>query len=202
MGKWTQRRKHRCIEKNVKEERELPQSFANYYKEMLKRYVIIGGMPGSIQKFLKTTNYIESREYLKGLIQDYRGDFGRFINEKNEEEIDYLLQAKLNRLFDAIPSELAKESSTMKFKYSNVKKGGRASEFEEPFQWLGKAGLVLRCFNTKAIEKPIQANLDTTYYKAFLSDIGLLMAMFPIQASQDFLNDELDSRKGAIYENL
>ncbi len=190
------------LKKHVEEEKELPQSFADYYKEMLKRYVIIGGMPGSVLKFLKTSNYIESREYLKGLIQDYRADFGRFINEKNEEEIDYLLQAKLNRLFDAIPSQLARESSTMKFKYSLVKKGGRASEFEEPFEWLNKAGLILRCFNTKAIEKTLEANVDRTYFKAFLSDIGLLMAMYPIQASQSFLNDELDYKNGAIYENL
>lgn len=28
------------------------------------------------------------------------------------------------------------------------------------------------------------------------------MAMYPIQTSQSFLNENLDSRKGAIYENL
>ena len=98
--------------------------------------------------------------------------------------------------------QLARESDTLKFKYSLVKKGGRASEFEEPFDWLNKAGLVLRCFNAKSIEKPLEANIDRTYFKAFISDIGLLMAMYPIQTSQSFLNESLDSRKGAIYENL
>ncbi len=186
----------------VKKEEEVPQAIASYYKEMLKRYVVVGGLPGSVLKFLKSNNYIESREYLKGLIQDYRADFGRFINENNQEEIDYSLQVKLNKVFDSIPSQLARESDNSKFKYSLVKKGGRASEFEEPFEWLNKAGLVLRCFNTKAIEKPLEANIDRTYFKAFIGDIGLLMAMYPIQTSQSFLNDQLDSRKGAIYENL
>ena len=190
------------LKKHVKEEKKIPQALAFYYKEMLKRYVIVGGLPGSVLKFLKSNNYIDSRDYLKGLIQDYRADFGRFINENNDEEIDYNLQAKLNRVFDSIPSQLARESDTLKFKYSLVKKGGRASEFEEPFDWLNKAGLVLRCFNAKAIEKPLEANIDRTYFKAFISDIGLLMAMYPIQTSQSFLNESLDSRKGAIYENL
>lgn len=36
-------------------------------------------------------------------------------------------------------------------------------EFEEPFEWLEKVGLVLRCFNLKAIEKPLEANIDKTY---------------------------------------
>lgn len=159
------------LKKYAKEEKEVPEALAAYYKEMLKRYVIVGGLPGSIVKFLKSNNYIESREYLKGLIQDYKADFGRFINEDNEEEIDYTLQAKLNMVFDSIPSQLARESESLKYKYSLVKKGGRASEFEEPFDWLNKAGLVLRCFNIKAIEKPLEANTDRAYFKAFLSDI-------------------------------
>ena len=43
---------------------------------------------------------------------------------------------------------------------------------------------------------------DDAYFKAFVSDTGLLMAMYPIVTMREFLNDNLDSRKGAIYENL
>jgi len=79
------------------------------------------------------------------------------------------------------------ETDTHKFKYSEIKKGGRASEFEEPFEWLEKVGLVLRCFNLNAIEKPLEANVDKNYFKAFITDIGLLMAMYPLSTSQEFL---------------
>ena len=181
---------------------EIPSSLADYYKEMIKRYIVVGGMPESVKLFLQTNNYIKSREYLEGLIRDYRGDFGRFINDKNEEEIDYKLQVALNRIFDSIPAQLARETDTQKFKYSEIKKGGRSAEFEEPFEWLEKVGLVLRCFNLKTIEKPLEANIDKTYFKAFIADIGLLMAMYPLSTSLEFLQENLDSRKGAIYENL
>ena len=190
------------LKRYINNEEEIPESLTYYYKEMIKRYIVIGGMPGSILEYLKSNNFIDSRNYLVGLIKDYRGDFGRFINERNEEEIDYQLQAKLNKILDSIPSQLARETDTNKFKYTDVKKGGRSKEFEEPFEWLEKAGLINRCFNLKAIEKPLELNSDKTYFKAFISDIGLLMALFPIIVTQDFLNDKLDSRKGAIYENL
>ena len=180
----------------------LPEALADFYKEMIKRYVVVGGMPESIKEFIKTNNYINSRQYLEGLIKDYRGDFGRFINDSNDEIIDYKLQTQLNQIIDSIPSQLARETDTHKFKYSEVEHGGRSSRFEEPFTWLEKAGLVLRCFNLRAIEKPLEANVDKSYFKAFISDIGLLMAMYPISTSQEFLRDELDSRKGAIFENL
>lgn len=186
----------------TKKKEQLPSALADFYKEMIKRYVVVGGMPDSVKAFLQTNNYIESRKCLEGLINDYRSDFGRFINDENEEEIDYKLQVHLNQIFDSIPSQLARETDTHKFKYSEIKSGGRSSEFEEPFEWLEKAGLILRCFNLNAIEKPLEANVDKAYFKAFISDIGLLMAMYPLSTSQEFLRDELDSRKGAIFENL
>lgn len=165
---------------------------------MLKRYVIAGGMHESVKEFLRSNNYINSRKYLIGLKQDYRADFGRFIDDENRESIDYHLQMSLNRVFDSIPSQLARESDTLKFKYSEIKKGGRASEFEEPLEWLEKAGLILRCFNLNSIEKPLESNIERTSFKMFLSDIGLLMALYPISISQEYLNEELDSRKGNL----
>ena len=190
------------LKKYVKSNKELPSALANYYKEMIKRYVVVGGLPEAVKIFLKSNNYIESRNYLEGLIKDYKADFGRFINDDSEEDVDYHSQLQLNKIFDSIPSQLARETDTLKFKYSDVKKGGRASEFEEPFEWLEKSGLVLRCYNVHALEKPLEANASKVYFKAFISDIGLLMAMYPVSTSQAFLNDNLDSRKGAIFENL
>ena len=190
------------LKEYTKNEKEIPSALANFYKEMIKRYSVIGGMPEAVKLFLKTNNYIETRNYLLGLINEYKADFGRFINDNNKEEIDYRLQSKLNQIFDSIPSQLARETDTHKFKYSEVKKGGRASEFEEAFEWLFNAGLVIRCYNLKAIERPLEMNADKSYFKVFISDMGLLMAMFPITVTQSFLKDELDSRKGAIFENL
>ena len=126
------------LKKYASSYQELPSSLADYYKEMLKRYVIAGGMHESVKEFLRSNNYINSRKYLIGLKQDYRADFGRFIDDENRESIDYHLQMSLNRVFDSIPSQLARESDTLKFKYSEIKKGGRASEFEEPLEWLEK----------------------------------------------------------------
>ena len=190
------------LKEYTKKKEELPSALSDFYKEMIKRYVVVGGMPDSVKKYLVTNNYIESRVCLEGLIKDYRADFGRIIDERGNELIDYKLQTQLNQILDSIPSQLSRETDTHKFKYSEVKSGGRSSEFSEPFEWLEKSGLVLKCLNLKAIETPLEANSDKTYFKAFLSDIGLLMAMYPLSTTQEFLRDELDSRKGAIFENL
>lgn len=191
------------LKHHVKTGEELPLALEQFYREMIKRYVVVGGMPAAVEQFLLTNNYVKSRDILVSLLEEYRGDFGRFINDDEEEEFDYRLQASLNKVFSSLPSQLARETETKKFKFSEIEKGGRASKFEDSFVWLEKMGLVNRCFNLKAIESPLTANADNTYFKAFFSDIGLLMASFPISVSQQFLREELGSRrKGAIYENL
>lgn len=181
---------------------ELPSALETYYKEMIKRYIVVGGIPRAVVRFLETNNFSESRGVLADLIKEYRGDFGRFIDENSKESIDYKLQAQLNMIFDSIPNQLARENLNLKFKYSDIKQGGRAKEFELALDWLEKAGLILRCYGVKAIERPLMANVDKDTFKVFFADTGLLMAMYPITTSLELLNDQLDSRKGAIFENL
>ena len=191
------------LKKYTLEKKEIDTFTASFYKKLMKDYLVVGGLPEVVSRFIDSgKNYVEARNILERLLVDYRADFGRFINDDGNEEIDYRLQNQLNMIFDSIPKQLARENDINKFKYSLIKKGGRATEFEEGFDWLEKAGLVMRCFNVNALETPLSINVNETYFKAFISDTGLLMAMYPVVTMRDFLNDSLGSRKGAIYENL
>ncbi|MBQ3792550.1 MAG: ATP-binding protein, partial [Clostridia bacterium] len=191
------------IRKHTKERSEVDEFTGGIYQKMIRDYLAVGGLPEVVSRFIESgRNYMEARNILLRLLTDYRSDFGRFIDDDGKEGIDYYLQARLNMVFDSIPRQLARETDVKKFKYSEIKKGGRASEFQESFEWLEKAGLVLRCFNLKSLESPLSLNAEETYFKAFISDPGLLMAMFPVVTLRDFINGKLDSRKGALYENL
>ena len=191
------------LKRQTAEKKEIDAFTGNFYRKLMMDYLAIGGLPEVVSRFIESgKNYIEARNILERLLIDYRADFGRFVDDSGREEIDYRLKSQLNKIFDSVPKQLARENDVNKFKYSEVKKGGRAAEFKEGFDWLEKAGLILRCFNVKALETPLSLNADDTYFKAFVSDTGLLMAMYPVVTLRDFLNGSLDSRKGAIYENL
>ncbi len=182
---------------------ELDESLCTFYKSMIKDYLVIGGLPEVVCEFIESgRDYMRARAVLERLLADYRSDFGRFVDDDGKEGIDYRLQSQLNMIFDSIPRQLSREQDALKFKFSEIKSGGRSSMFKEGFEWLEKSGLVLRCFNVRALERPLSLNVDEAYFKAFVSDTGILMAMYPIVTMRDFLNDRLDSRKGALYENL
>lgn len=132
------------LKQYTSQKKEIPQALADYYKEMIKRYVVVGGMPESIKLFLRTNNYIKSREYLEGLIKDYKADFGRFINDDIEEDVDYHLQLQLNKIFDSIPSQHARETDTLKFKYSDVKKAVELTNLKNHLSGLKRKASIMK----------------------------------------------------------
>lgn len=191
------------LKKHAETKEELNEALAIKYRELMKIYIAIGGMPEVITTFIESNkSYIEAYNVLSRLLRDYRSDFGRFVDDNGNEQIDYNLQAQLNVIFDTIPKELARCYEVSKFHFSEVKKGYRASSIEMGFDWLEKSGLVLRTFNVKSLNSPLALNVEENYYKAFISDPGLLMAAYPISVMRDFINGTLGDRKGAIYENL
>ena len=187
-----------CLNKN----KELEEVYSNYFKDAIKKYIVVGGLPEVVCIYLETNSYAKVRGKQSNLLKDYRADFGRFINDKGEERIDYNLQAQLNAIIDSLPRQLSRENDNYKFKCSDVIKGSRYSKFKNAFEWLEQSGLVIRVFNTKAIESPLIENVDEACFKLFFSDIGLLLASLPISNTQGLIDESLESRKGAIYENL
>ena len=109
---------------------------------------------------------------------------------------------KLNQIMDSLPSQLSHETDSLKFKFSEMHKDARQSQYIDAIAWLAKAGLILSVYNTKAIESPLEVNKNDASFKLFLSDIGLLMACFPLSTLQELIDPTLGSKKRAIYENL
>lgn len=99
-----------------------------------------------------------------------------------------------------MPVQLAKENN--KFIFSHVKKGKRSAELEDALQWLSDSGLVIK---TELIEKPeipLSGFADKTYFKVYMSDIGLLRAKSGVSPSTIINETDLYIRyKGAFVEN-
>ena len=66
----------------------------------------------------------------------------------------------------------AKENN--KFVFSHVKAGKRSAELEDSLQWLSDAGLITQCFMVEKPELPLAGFADRTYFKVYMSDLGLL----------------------------
>ena len=170
----------------------VPEGIHKVMMELLHRYIIVGGLPEVVNKFLETKNIELTYQVQRNLIAEYEEDMVKYADDADK--------VRIRECFESIPKQLAKENK--KFQYSVVRKGGRSSQYIGSIQWLEDAGLVQRCYNTQITELPLEGNSIKDYFKLYTTDIGLFIAMLDYGTQADILKGNLLGYKGAIFENL
>ena len=165
--------------------------FVSQFKELLRQYYFVGGMPEAVSCYYRTQDLKKTREIQKRIINDYDMDFSKHIPSN--------ILPKVRLVYQSIPGQLAKENK--KFIYGALKKGGRAKEFEDAIQWLTDAGLVYRVSRLSKIAMPVKYYEQYDVFKLFLSDLGLLGAMSEVPSSKILVGDNIfEEYKGAFTE--
>lgn len=145
-------------------ERELSDLYTVPLEKHLKNYYIVGGMPEAVSTWIDTHNYKAVEEIQDRILKDYGDDFGKHTTPDTT--------IKIKQVWDAIPSQIAKENN--KFIFSHVKKGARAKDLEDALEWLVNAGIALKLNLVTIPELPLSGMADTAYFKVYMADVGLL----------------------------
>lgn len=145
-------------------EREMPEIYTVPMEKFLKNYYIIGGMPEAVQTWVDTHDYREVEEVQDRILKDYADDFGKHTTP------DTMTKVKL--IWDSIPSQIARDNN--KFIFSHVKQGARAKDLEDALEWLVNSGIAYKLKLVSNPELPLSGMADNTYFKVYLSDVGLL----------------------------
>ena len=163
-------------------------------------YICVGGLPHVVDTFVSTSDMNTVRMEQNDILEEYRDDFGKHLDEDEREMTDAVLLARINRVFDSIPSQLAKENK--KFQYSLLSKNARGSEYQAAIQWLVDFGVAARCHNLNSLEMPLEGNKSDEAFKLYLQDSGLLVAMLEPGSAGRIMSGDLGIYKGAIYEEI
>ena len=166
----------------------LHQAALDYYRQ----YLVIGGMPECVSKFLETKDYILIRHIQQTILASYLNDMSKY-NKENEIK-------KTRLVYDNITVQLSRQNT--RFQYKLVKKGGRAAEFENAIEWLTLSGIVTRIYRAEQVKKPLENYRDIDSFKIYISDVGLLCAKKEI-IPEDILYTvhDLDDFRGGLTEN-
>ena len=103
-------------------------------------------------------------------------------------------------IFSLIPSEL--NCKNKRFILKNLNENFKFSRYSNSFVWLKDAGVALPTFCVEEPVVPLLLSKATNLFKLFLSDVGLLAAMYMDNIQIKVLNREKDINFGAIYENV
>ena len=165
-----------------------------------REYICVGGMPYIVDRFLATNDMNVVLEEQRDILEELRDDFGKHLDENENEEADLVLLGRINRVFDSIPSQLAKENK--KFTYSMLEKKGRSENYLSAIQWLSDAGIINICYNLSNLSLPLEGNKIDNIFKIYMQDSGLFIAMLEEGSAGRILLGELGLYKGAVYENI
>lgn len=172
--------------------REIPELYRVQLEKELKYYYIVGGMPEVVAKWVETHNFEKIDKLQDNILLDYSSDFA-----KHAPVTDI---PKLGWIWESIPKQLAKDNN--KFVFSHVKAGKRSSELEDALEWLVDAGLIHKLELTAQPELPLAFYADATFFKVYMSDVGLLRKKSGVSHKTILEESELYKNfKGALTEN-
>ncbi len=165
--------------------------FQERYIELLREYLIVGGMPEVVDRFCRQQDYRVARAMQLSILNQYEGDFGKHAAPA--------LLPRIRMAWNAIPMQLAKENK--KYFFGQVKPGARMKDFEMALQWLKDAGLVYLVNKVTKPAMPLKSYVDMSAFKVFLIDTGLLGALSELDMDSVLVgNDIFVEFKGAFTE--
>ena len=173
-------------------DRPLPSALHDAAMQFYRQYLVVGGMPECVMQFAQTRDYILVRHTQDTILASYLNDMSKYNN---------LNEIKKTRLtYDNITVQLSKKNT--RFQYKLIKKGGRASEFENAIEWLCLSGIVSQVYRVEQVKKPLENYRDIDAFKIYVSDLGLLCAKKDLVANDIlYMVEELDDFKGGMAEN-
>ena len=170
----------------------LPSALHDAAMQLNRQYLVVGGMPECVMQFAQTKDYILVRHTQDTILASYLNDMSKYNN---------LNEIKKTRLaYDSITVQLSKKNT--RFQYKLIKKGGRASEFENAIEWLCLSGIVSQVYKVEQIKKPLENYRDIDAFKIYVSDLGLLAAKKDLAANDVlYMVEEINDFKGGLAEN-
>lgn len=165
----------------------------NVMMNNFKEYMVIGGMPAIVNKFITQKNYSGILELQRQILLDYEEDITKYASG--------LDQGKILNVYRKIPAFLGNENK--KFQISKIEDGARNREYIGTIEWLYNAGIINISYCMEQPELPLGGNYNPNNFRLYFSDTGILIGSLDEEAQEDLRNNEnFNTYKGAIYENI
>jgi len=170
----------------------IPEIIHSQLIDSYKIYLCCGGMPETIVRYLENRDWTEVDVVNHQILTAYTLDFAKHIDSKDIP--------RLHRLWHNIQDNLAREDR--KFKYALIEKNARARDYENAVEWLVLSGLVHRVYEIQTLRLPLAAYKNSSAFKLYLADAGLLRTKFRLDPGTVIKGDQLFVEfKGILTEN-
>lgn len=158
--------------------------------ELFQLYLVIGGMPAAVNKYIESNNLQEVMAVQQDIIRLYKRDIAQY---------DPSNKLYIEEIFNLIPPEL--NAKNKRFILKRLNEHAKFDRVENSFLWLTNAGVALPVYNVEEPKMPLLLARSRNLFKLFQSDIGLLASQYAEGIQMRIIKGDKDINFGSIYEN-
>lgn len=167
----------------------IPEEIHRRLLDLLKQYVILGGMPAVLDDFFKHQDLSNSQRMQTALLQTFRSDFGKYAKMSQHKH--------LQKVFDAAPRLVGQ-----RIKYANIDADTKARELKNALDLLVLAGLIFPVNLSKAAGLPLGAQINERKFKLNFLDVGIMQNACGLQNQISLESNLMQINAGAVAEQL
>ncbi len=145
-------------------ERPLPAPLHEKLVSLMRTYMLVGGMPEAVSKWVETHDYLACQEIQDDIIVSYEDDFPKY-------------KKKVEPLLLRLTMRSAAVQMTHKFVYSEVGGGYKSAEVKKALELLVLAGILVPVTHTAANGMPLGSESEASYRKMLVLDVGLMLRL-------------------------
>jgi predicted AAA+ superfamily ATPase len=176
------------LKKKASSKAPLDSIFHQKLTEYFKQFLVVGGMPEVIARFIINKNYIEAQQVLDDLLLSLKSDFIKYKKRVPSNRI--------NEVFEAVSKQMG-----AKFVYTKIGSHLTILQIKEALHLLILSGLVIPVTHSAANGIPLGAEIDAKKRKMLLLDTGLFQRILGLDISTIIIENNFDViNKGAIAE--
>lgn len=182
---------------NASSSQPLPQPIHEKLVGLTRTFLLVGGMPEAVAKWVETHDYLACQEVQDDIVVSYEDDFPKY-------------RKKIDPTLLRLTMRSAAAQTTKKFVYSAVGGGYTSAEVRKALDMLAKAGIVIPVTHTSANGLPLGSEANSSYQKILLLDTGLMLRLLNMttgdisELTEQILTSDVASlvNKGPMAEML
>lgn len=158
--------------------------------ELFRLYLVVGGMPAAVSKYIETNNLQEVMAVQKDIIKLYKRDISQYDSNS---------KLSIEEIFELIPPEL--NAKNKRFILKRLNENAKFERYQNSFLWLKNAGVALPVYNIEEPKLPLLLSRSRNLFKLFQSDIGLLAAQYAEGIQLRIISGDKSINFGSVFEN-
>lgn len=172
----------------------LNESLHNYMMQQFKTYLLVGGLPEAINKFLENRNMAHVRKVHRNIHNLYRIDASQYDTEK---------KLLIRKIYDMIPSNMENKKKRIIVKHvEDTKSHKQFSDYANEFEYLTNSGIALGVQAVSNPRFPLLESESKNLLKLYINDVGLLTSILYGLNINAVLRDEKSINLGSVYETV